>query len=163
MSKVFYQLGSQGGVPSPCPLATYSSLQLHLVALSGGKTHGRQTGLAVSAPSCAAIHRRRVLHKGWERSCTSWSLPPERALAAAGGTHEHPCLGGPLCCTALADRRAVLSPSQLAGRALWARRAAPQSHCVFFFQNKDLHSQIKSSFFYSMPLRSFLPFAEQHR
>lgn len=77
MSKVFYQLSSQSGVLSPCPLAAYCSLQLHLAALSGGKTHQGQAGLAVSAPSCAAVHRRCILHEGWERSCTLWLLPPE--------------------------------------------------------------------------------------
>lgn len=120
----------------------------------------RQGGQAVSASRCVAVHRC-VLHKGWERSCTCSYVHQHEPQVLLGHTGAPlPWRTSPSCSPR--RHRAVLSPSRLAGRALWAPCAALQSHHAFFFRNRDLCSQTKSPSF-TLCHRSFLPLEKQHR
>lgn len=147
MSKVFYQLSSQGGVPSPCPLTTYGNLQLHLVALPGGKTRGEQIGPAVSTPSCAAVHRRCVLHEGWDRRCTWWSLPTEQASGVHVSTTalEEPSATHPL------QSRGLCSPLLCWLGGLCGHHIQPHSPTMFFFLSKQGLAQPNQIIFLSPP------------
>lgn len=155
MSMVFYQLSSRSGMHSPCPLSTCDSLQLHLVGFSGQKAHG---GQAVSAPRCVAVPKW-VLHKGWERSCSCsyfcWHGP--RVLPGTQG--GAPPWGWPITQPLQTESHALLFLAGWEGSE--GTCAAPQSHHGFFFQNRDLHSQTKSSSF-TLCHRSFLPLEEQN-
>lgn len=56
---------------------------------------------------------------------------------------------------------ALLSPSWLPGRALWAPRASPQSHHSFL--SKQGFAQPNQILFFYSVLQELLPLEEQHR
>lgn len=136
------------GCPVPA-LSSHGSLQLHLIGLSGQKAH---VGQAVSASRCAAVHRC-VLHNRWERSrtCSYFRQHEPRVVAGTHGAplpwrappwhspHREPCSPRPGC---------------LGGPC--GHHVHPHSPTIVFYQNRDLHSQTKSSSF-TLCYRSFCP------